>query len=56
MANGKGKFYYADGSIYDGQMKNNCSHGYGKIIKVKNDAQDIYEGNWEKNQIHGKGK
>lgn len=39
---GKGVFKFKDGSVYDGEYKNNKKHGYGKYIK--NDM--IYEGKW----------
>lgn len=54
MRNGKGKFYYQEGSFYDGEWKNNNMHGYGKLYYSNNKL--AYEGDWFIDQFHGRGK
>ena len=43
MAHGKGKFWHADGDIYNGEWKEDKANGYG-VYKHLNGAQ--YEGEW----------
>lgn len=40
---GKGVFKFKNGSVYDGEYKNNRKHGAGKYIK----DMKVYEGNWQ---------
>ena len=40
-AHGRGKFWHADGDVYDGEWKEDKAHGYGVYIHV-NGAK--YEG------------
>lgn len=54
MRNGKGKFYYQEGSYYDGEWKNNNMHGYGKLYY--SNKKLAYEGEWFIDQFHGHGK
>ena len=49
---GKGKFTWPDGSIYDGNFENNMMEGFGKIMWI--DKKE-YEGHWKDNKMHGKG-
>jgi hypothetical protein len=43
QANGKGKFFYVDGDIYDGHWKNGKANGYGIFIQHTGAK---YEGYW----------
>lgn len=43
MAHGQGRFWHADGDIYDGEWAFDKAHGYG-IYTYVNGAK--YEGNW----------
>ena len=54
MRNGHGKFYYQEGSYYDGQWKDNKMHGQGKLY-YSNGAL-AYEGQWYMDEFHGLGK
>lgn len=54
MRNGKGKFFYQEGSFYDGEWKNNNMHGYGKLYY--SNGKLAYEGDWFIDQFHGRGK
>lgn len=49
---GKGKFTWPDGSVYEGNFENNLMEGFGKIQWA--DGKE-YEGHWKDNQMHGKG-
>jgi len=42
--NGKGRFEYLDGSIYEGMWKDNKKHGQGQMIE--SDGLSIYNGEW----------
>jgi antitoxin component YwqK of YwqJK toxin-antitoxin module len=42
---GFGIYYYADGSRYDGQWKNDKKHGWGKFYNSKGVLE--YEGRYE---------
>jgi MORN repeat len=53
QAHGKGKFYHADGDIFDGEWKNDKANGHGVYTHV-NGAK--YEGNWKDDLQHGHGK
>lgn len=48
---GKGVFKFRDGSVYDGEYKNNKKHGSGKYIR---DGK-IFEGKWENGVRQGEG-
>ena len=54
MRNGWGKFYYQEGSLYDGEWKDNKMHGYGKLYY--SNGQLAYEGDWYQDEFHGQGK
>lgn len=61
LKEGKGKFKFINGDIYEGEFKNDKFHGYGKFIcKESYDNGDvfeeIYEGYWENDKKHGKGE
>ena len=52
-----GIFIYKDGSIYDGEYKEDggvVKHGLGKYSDFN--SKSIYYGNWEKDKMNGKGK
>lgn len=48
---GKGVFKFKNGSVYDGEYKNNRKHGAGKYIK----DMKVYEGNWQNGIRQGQG-
>ena len=48
---GKGIFKFKDGSVYDGEYKNNKKHGAGQYIK---DGK-TYEGKWFNGVRNGEG-
>lgn len=54
MRDGKGKFYYQEGSYYDGHWKKNNMHGFGKLYYPSHKL--AYEGDWFIDQFHGYGK
>jgi TonB family protein len=49
---GKGKFTYADGSLYTGNFAKNKRSGYGEFIYP---FGLTYKGNWVSNEIEGQG-
>jgi hypothetical protein len=50
--NGKGKLCYANGEIYNGNMRNNKRNGFGVIVNIDGSG---YEGEWLNNKGHGRG-
>jgi hypothetical protein len=50
---GIGRFDYLDGSIYEGDWRENRKHGKGRLIEV--DGFTIYTGEWDNDIKHGKG-
>ena len=50
---GRGRFYYADGGMYDGDWKNGSMHGVGTLYYAN--GQVAYEGEWFEDQFHGRG-
>lgn len=50
---GIGRFEYLDGSIYDGDWKDNKKHGRGKLLEQEGDV--VYNGDWENDKKHGRG-
>ncbi|MBE6142483.1 MAG: hypothetical protein E7177_00650 [Erysipelotrichaceae bacterium] len=51
--NGKGKFIYDDGSIYEGQFKDGCFNGFGTYKWTNGDH---FEGMYKDDVRNGKGK
>ena len=51
---GKGRFYFDDGSYYTGQWRDNRIHGQGSLYY--GDGSLAYEGSWHNDCFHGKGK
>ena len=51
--NGLGKFFYSEGSCYDGEWKDNKMNGYG-ILTYPNGAK-AYEGYWKDDEFEGTG-
>lgn len=57
-----GKYYFANGRVYDGDWENNLRSGNGIKIKsnlagkVYKNNELIYEGTWKNNKAYGKGK
>ena len=54
MRNGRGKFYYQEGSFYDGEWKDNKMHGNGQLYYAN--GKLAYEGEWYMDEFHGFGK
>ena len=52
MRNGKGKYTFSDGTIYDGNWKNDIMHGDGMLYLTD---KTIIEATWENGYRHGKG-
>jgi hypothetical protein len=48
-----GKHAFADGSVYEGNLKNGFPQGEGKCTF---DDGSVYEGNWRDGVVHGEGK
>lgn len=43
MANGPGRIIHADGEVYEGQFRNDKSHGFGIYLFADGSR---YEGEW----------
>ena len=54
MRNGFGKFYYNEGSVYEGNWKDNLMHGKGNLYY--SNGKLAYEGDWRMDEFHGQGK
>lgn len=52
--NGRGLFYYNDGSYYEGYWRDNKMHGKGSLYYSNGSL--AYDGNWYMDNFHGKGK
>jgi hypothetical protein len=50
---GKGKLFYRNRNVYEGEVKDGKPNGYGKMIY---DRYGVYEGNFVDGQRHGFGK
>jgi hypothetical protein len=48
-----GRFDYLNGSIYEGNWRENKKHGKGKFVDT--DGVSVYRGEWENDMKHGKG-
>ena len=44
LRNGKGRYQYPDGSVYEGEYKNDKKHGKGKFLYSNGDT---YEGSYK---------
>ena len=53
MRHGKGKFYYQDGGLYDGDWKQNRMDGRGKLYYQS--GKLAYDGEWKSDQFCGHG-
>ena len=53
IRDGHGKYIYTDGTVYEGNWKNDKKHGKGKIIYSDG---EVYEGEWKNGKMDGKGK
>ena len=51
LANGLGKFYFKDGSIYEGEFVDGYPHGYGTKIQTSNGLKVV--GEWRKGLPYG---
>ena len=49
---GRGKLSWVDGSLYEGEWKNDMSNGKGRLIHSDG---DVYEGEWVDGMAHGQG-
>ena len=54
--NGKGKYTFPDGTIYEGDWVNGKPHGYGKEESNDEGTRFIHEGYWVDGKWHGKGR
>jgi hypothetical protein len=53
VKNGKqgwGRYYYADGKIYEGEWKDDLKYGRGKMSYANG---DVYDGMWLNGKRHG---
>lgn len=53
MRHGKGKFYYKDGGLYDGDWKVNRMDGHGKLYYQS--GKLAYNGEWKEDKFSGHG-
>jgi hypothetical protein len=44
MRSGRGKFYYLDGGVYDGEWNENRMHGRGVLYYAN--GEPAYDGEW----------
>lgn len=54
MRNGKGKFFYKEGSHYNGEWKDNKMHGKGLLYYAN--GKVAYDGEWHNDEFNGYGK
>lgn len=53
---GKGDYWYNNGSRYEGQFEANQRHGRGIMFYARGDVQEgIFQGSWEHGEMHGRG-
>lgn len=52
MRNGKGIIKYLDGSVYEGDFRNNVIEGFGVLVGLSHK----YEGSWKNGKMEGAGK
>ena len=50
MRQGEGKFSYVNGTVYEGEFKNNKANGYGFMTWLYGKR---YEGEFKDDKIHG---
>jgi hypothetical protein len=53
LPHGKGKYEYADGSVYEGVWAKGLRHGSGRFAFKFNGADSIQEGLWTKDEYKG---
>jgi len=53
LPHGKGKYEYADGSVYEGSWSKGLRHGSGRFAFKYNGADSIQEGLWTKDEYKG---
>jgi antitoxin component YwqK of YwqJK toxin-antitoxin module len=53
MRHGRGKFYYTDGGLYDGEWKTNKMSGQGKLFYQS--GKIAYDGAWSDDKFTGYG-
>jgi antitoxin component YwqK of YwqJK toxin-antitoxin module len=53
MRDGRGKFYYQDGGLYDGEWRENKMSGHGKLFYQS--GKIAYDGEWSNDQFTGFG-
>ena len=51
--NGKGKYSFKDGTMYEGEFKDDDYNGKGKLTDADG---SVYEGEFKDGREHGKGK
>lgn len=54
MRHGKGKFFYQDGGMYEGDWFNNKMNGYGILYYQSGNV--AYAGNWQQDMFNGHGQ
>lgn len=52
LRNGKGKFFYADGGMYDGDWHQGRMHGRGRLFYPSGAL--AYEGEWLEDKFNGR--
>lgn len=50
---GRGRFYYSDGGMYDGDWYEGRMHGFGTLYYASNRV--AYEGEWKHDKFDGRG-
>lgn len=53
LREGHGKFYYADGGVYEGEWLQNRMNGNGTLYYMS--GKVAYEGNWVEDKFEGQG-
>ena len=56
VLNGSGTIEYDNGSVYIGEIKDGNYHGKGKLIYIKDDNREYYDGDWVNGKSEGHGE
>lgn len=49
---GLGRLLWADGTYYEGELKQNMMEGEGRMVQT---MLGVYQGQWKNSKAHGKG-